>query len=76
MFEMYGIPISNGIQFGTILVKSDPSKDICYTYIKPQNIDSEVKKYLDALAELVHELDALKLSTTSNIISKQMIELY
>ncbi|MGL4562549.1 MAG: phosphoenolpyruvate--protein phosphotransferase [Brevinema sp.] len=76
MFDTYGVPISDGIRFGSIFIKTDPSKDICYTYINPQNIDNELNKYYKALNELQEEFEQLKLSKTPNIISQQMIELY
>lgn len=76
MFNTYGIPISPGIKNGQVLIKQDPSKNLCYIPVSPQDIKKELDKYHKALAELQEEFEHLKASTQSNLISKQMIEFY
>ncbi|MGL4394812.1 MAG: phosphoenolpyruvate--protein phosphotransferase [Brevinema sp.] len=76
MIKLYGIPIGYGIRIGSVLIKSDPNQDLCFTGITADQVANEMEKYQSALSELTADIDQMKSNTTSNIISKQMIDLY
>ena len=61
MYSLRGIPISKGIAIGNVLIRHDVMKSVHYNArIDESQVDSEVKRYRDAIGKVREEIESLK----------------
>jgi len=61
LYSLRGIPISKGIAIGNVLIRHDVMKSVHYNArIDESQVDSEVKRYRDAIGKVREEIESLK----------------